>query len=174
MERVFKEGPWTFNNLALMLCRWQKGMTARNVKFESMSLWVQIWEAPFDMVSSKVATEVRSRLGVVVKEEKRQKLEAQQLFMRVRVAIPISKPLRMEGFVARSDATRHWVKFKYERLLLFYHYCGLLGHELYHCASHYAVAKNSGEVECQYGYWLKAASSQNWSPTRNKSRNDEE
>ena len=42
MERVFRGGPWTFDNQALILCRWQKGMTARNVKFESIPLWVQI------------------------------------------------------------------------------------------------------------------------------------
>ena len=42
MEQVFRGGPWTFDNQALMLCRWQKGMTARNVKFESIPLWVQI------------------------------------------------------------------------------------------------------------------------------------
>ena len=38
MERVFKGGPWTFDNQALMLHRWQKGMTAHNVKFESIQL----------------------------------------------------------------------------------------------------------------------------------------
>ena len=38
MERVFKGGPWTFDNQALMLRRWQKGMTARNVKFKSIQL----------------------------------------------------------------------------------------------------------------------------------------
>ena len=38
MERVFKGGPWTFDNQAPMLRRWQKGMTARNVKFKSIQL----------------------------------------------------------------------------------------------------------------------------------------
>ncbi|XP_050241196.1 uncharacterized protein LOC126690107 [Quercus robur] len=74
MKRVFKGGPWTFDNQALMLCRWQMGLTARNVKFDSIPMWVQIWDAPFDMVSPKVAVEVGSRLGVVVEEEKRLKL----------------------------------------------------------------------------------------------------
>ena len=36
MEWVFKGGPWTFDNQALMLRRWQKGMTARNVKLKSI------------------------------------------------------------------------------------------------------------------------------------------
>ena len=45
-----------------------------------------------------------------------------------------------------------WVNFKYEQLLLFCHYCGLLGHDIKHCASYYAASKNDGEVDC-----LKAA-----------------
>ena len=71
LERVFRGGPWTFDNQALMLQRWKKGMTAENVRFESVALWIQIWGAPFDMVSPKVATEVGSRLGEVEEVEKR-------------------------------------------------------------------------------------------------------
>ena len=149
-------------------------MIARNVKFESMSLWVQIWDALFDMVSPKVATEVGSRLGVVVEVEKRQKLEAQCLFMRVWVSIPILKPIRRGGFVTGSDGTHHWITFKYERLPLFCHFCGLLGHELRHFACHYAASKNSGEVVCQYGDWMKAIGPRTWSPTRNTFSNVEE
>lgn len=44
----------------------------RNVRFKSLPLWVQIWDAPFDMVSPKVAVKVGSRLGVVVEVEKRE------------------------------------------------------------------------------------------------------
>ena len=35
-------------------------MTVSNVKFDSLSLWVQIWGAPFNMFSPKVAMEVGS------------------------------------------------------------------------------------------------------------------
>ena len=174
MERVMRGGPWTFDNQALMLCKWQKGMTARNVKFDSIPMWVQIWDAPFDMISPKVAEEVGRRLGVVAEVEKRQKAEAQCLFMRVRVAISISKPIRRGSFVAGSDGTRHWVNFKYERLALFCHFCGTMGHDLRHCASYYAASKNSGEVECQYGDWMKATGVRSSLPTRNTTNNVEE
>ena len=33
-----------------MLLQWKVGMTADNIKFDSVSLWVQIWGAPFDLV----------------------------------------------------------------------------------------------------------------------------
>jgi len=88
MDRVIKGGPWSFDNQVLLLRRWQPGMTAANVKFDSVALWVQIWGAPFDMLSLKVAEEIGGRLGKVEEVEKRQKLDAQSLFMRVKVAIP--------------------------------------------------------------------------------------
>ena len=37
MNRVLKGGPWTFDNQVLLLVRWKSGMTAGNVKFESVS-----------------------------------------------------------------------------------------------------------------------------------------
>ena len=52
------------------------------------------------------------------------------MFMRVRVALPITKPLRRGGFIAGSDGERSWVTFKYERLPMFCHFCGILGHDL--------------------------------------------
>ena len=149
-----------------MLIRWKKGMTARNVKFDSVSMWVQIWGALFDMTSPTMATAVGSKIGIVEDVKKKLKHEVQNLFMRVRVFIPISKLLRRGGFIAGSDGVRLWVNFKYERLPLFCHYCGLLGHDTKHCASYYAASKNEGEVECPYGDWLKAGGLRTSSPVK--------
>lgn len=166
MERILRGGPWSFDNQALMLRRWQKGMTVENVKFDAVSLWVQIWGAPFDMFSPKVAEEIGSRLGTVEAVEKRPNKEAQNLFMRVRVALPISKAIQRGGFVAGSDVERCWVNFKYERLPIFCNYCGFLGHDLKHCARHYAASKQEGEVRCQYGDWLRATGLRSRSPPK--------
>ena len=64
--------------------------------------------------------------------------------------------MRRGGFIAGSDGARSWVTFKYERLPLFCHYCDLLGHDVKHCASHFAVSRNGGEVDYQYGESLRA------------------
>lgn len=42
---------------------------------------------------------------------------------------------------------------------MFCHFCGILGHNLKHCAAHYAVEKWGGHVEYQYGEFLKATGS---------------
>ena len=70
LERIFKGGPWTFDNQMLLLTKWKKGMKADNVELNHASLWVQIWGAPFDMISACVATEIGSRLRDVVEVER--------------------------------------------------------------------------------------------------------
>ena len=70
-SRVLKGGLWSFDNQLLLLKRWQRGMTMSNVKLEHASLWIQIWGAPFDMVSPQVTKEVGSRLGMVEDVERR-------------------------------------------------------------------------------------------------------
>ncbi|XP_030930654.1 uncharacterized protein LOC115956399 [Quercus lobata] len=69
LERILRGGPWSFDNQLLLLQRWKKGMTVRNIRLELASLWVQIWDASFDMVSPHVAREVGSRLGKVEEVE---------------------------------------------------------------------------------------------------------
>ena len=41
MERVLKGGPWSFDNQALMLRRWQKGMMAKKCE-----IWVRFFMGP--------------------------------------------------------------------------------------------------------------------------------
>ncbi|KAL0010897.1 hypothetical protein SO802_006005 [Lithocarpus litseifolius] len=150
LSRVLKGGLWSFDNQLLLLKRWHKGMTASNVKLEHASLWVQIWGAPFVMVSPQVAKEIGSRLRTVEDAERRRGQDTLKYFMRVRVALPVSKRLRCGGFIADSDGKRIWAKFKYERLPIFCYFCGILGDDLRHCASHYVVERYRGEVDYQY------------------------
>ena len=89
LDRVYTDGLWCLDNQALLLTRWESGMAATNVMFESISLWVQIWGAPFDLRTSQVAEEVGNRLGRVLEVEKQRNNESQNFFMQVKVAIPL-------------------------------------------------------------------------------------
>ena len=73
------------------------------------------------MFSPSVARVVGSRLGEVEEVEQRRNQDGQNFFMRVRVALPISKPLRRGGYLAGSDGERVWVTFKYDKLPMFCH-----------------------------------------------------
>ena len=95
-------------------------------------------------------------MGEVEEVEWKKKRDDVNFFMRVRVALPISKPLRRGGFIVGTDRERYWVDYKYKRLPIFCHYCGILGHDFKNCAAHYAVEKNGGVEEYQYGEFLRA------------------
>ena len=105
-----------------MLKKWHKGMTTSNVTLEQASSWVLIWGALFGMISPQVAIEVGNRLGVVEEVERRKMREVQNFFMRVRVALPISKPQQLGSYIADSSGERTWVSFKNERLPIFCHF----------------------------------------------------
>lgn len=53
-----------------------------------------------------------------------------------------------------------------QRLPVFCHYCGILGHDLWNCPLYFELSKKNSPVEYQYGDWLKAASGRNKSPPR--------
>ena len=84
-------------------------MSANNVVLEHASLWVQIWRVPFNMMSPSVVREVGNKMGMVENVERRRRMVEQILFLRVRVALPISKPLRRGGFLLELDGKHHWV-----------------------------------------------------------------
>ena len=146
LDRILRGGPWSFDNQLLLLQRWKKGMNVGNIRLESASLWIQIWDAPFDMVSARVAREVGSRLGEVEEVQWKKRKDDISMFMRVRVALPISKPIRKGGFIVGSDGVKTWVSFKYERLPIFCHYYRILGHDLRHYAAHYAMEKKGDRI----------------------------
>lgn len=135
LERILRGGPWSFDNQLLMLTRWKTGMSAKNVVLEHASIWIQIWSVPFDMMAPSVVMEIGNKMGVVEDVERRQRTDDQNLFLWVRVALPISKPLRRGGFQMGSDGKRHWVDYKYERLPVFCHFCGALGHDIRHSSA---------------------------------------
>lgn len=85
-------------------------MITANVKFEFVALWIQIWGTPFDMFSLKVAVEIGSQMGEVVEEEE---TRCAKFFMRVKVALPTSKPIWQGTFLGGSNGKNMWVTFKY-------------------------------------------------------------
>ncbi|KAL4275030.1 hypothetical protein AHAS_Ahas20G0066400 [Arachis hypogaea] len=69
-------------------------------------------------------------LGVVVEEEdpKRRNIFV-RTFLRVRLAINISKPFPTGFWMAREERQKTWIEFKYERLQDCYCLrCGIIGH----------------------------------------------
>ena len=93
MKWVLDNGPWSFENQLLVLRRWEKGMTPRSVKFTSVSMWVQVWGLPFDLINEDAGRDIGSGLGRVVDVDSKALTANQARFLRIRVEIPLNKPL---------------------------------------------------------------------------------
>lgn len=53
--------------------------------------------------------EVGNRIGWVEEVERKQPQDDLSFFMRVRVAVPIAKPIRRGAYIAGSDGIRTWI-----------------------------------------------------------------
>ena len=42
LKWVLANGPWSFEDHLLVLCRWEQGMIATSVRFTSIPMWVQV------------------------------------------------------------------------------------------------------------------------------------
>ena len=94
MKWVLTNGPWSFEDHPLVLRRWERGMTVTSVRFSSMLMWVQVWGLPFDLLLEEVGMDIGSGLGEVLKIDLKAFSSDQACFIRVRVELPLDKPLR--------------------------------------------------------------------------------
>lgn len=152
MAWVENSGPWNFENNLLLLCRWKKGLTAENIAFTHSPFWVQLWGLAFEHMAEDVGRDIGNSIGRFIEMDKRAIQSDQAKFMRIRVDLPIDKPLRRGGNIVGLDGEKFWVKFKYERLPTFCYYCGRMGHDDKHCHA----SLDTQSAERQYGDWLRA------------------
>ena len=149
MER---SGPWNFENNLLLLCWWRRGLSLANLVFTHASFWVQVWGLPFEHMTKEASRDIGGKIGRVIEVDKRSWQADQAKFMRVRVDLPIKKPLRRGGYVTNMDGERCWVSFKYERLPTFCFTCGKIGHDDKYCG----IKIEKQPLERQYGEWVRA------------------
>lgn len=132
-------------------------MSAQNITFPSISLWVQVWGLPFDLLNEEATKDIGSRLGRVVGIDQTALFSNQARFLRVRVEIPLNQLLRRRGPVVSLEGERSWVEFKYERINRLCFLCGRLRHETKTCN---LPKPCTTDGEQPYGEWLKAGGRQ--------------
>ncbi|TXG73180.1 hypothetical protein EZV62_001759 [Acer yangbiense] len=156
VEIELARGPWHFGRSLIVL---EKPMGFRDVSklgFNKAEFWVQIHDIPIMCMNRRTAKWLAEQIGAVV-ELPADSRECWGRFMRVKVLIDISRPLKrwLRLKLSKSDEIAV-VGLKYERLPDFCYACGRVGHVLKECTDEEAKQGALDGSPTKYGQWLKA------------------
>lgn len=133
-----------FDNHLLALRWWEKGMTVRSVTFVKLPFWVQVWGLPFDLINEEAGSDIGRSIGELVEVDCKAFKSDQSRFLRIRVEVPLNKPLKRGGPVISPEGETTRVAFRYERLVGWCFNCGCIGHDQKECAT------------CEFSEWWEA------------------
>ena len=72
-------------------------MTATSMTFQKIPMWIQIWSLPFDLLKEETGRGIGMGLGEVVEIDTTSFMSKQARFIRIRVELPLDKPIRRGG-----------------------------------------------------------------------------
>jgi hypothetical protein len=101
-----------------------------------MEIWVRLLDLPLGWMNTLRGTRAMKLLGDVVKLDVDNDGKASVPFLRARVAIDMSKPIKRGVLLKMSkDSAPEWFDARYEKLPFFCRSCGVIGHSDLFCAT---------------------------------------
>uniref|UniRef100_A0A7N2M1C5 DUF4283 domain-containing protein n=1 Tax=Quercus lobata TaxID=97700 RepID=A0A7N2M1C5_QUELO len=109
VEKVLQDEPWVFDRHLVVLIRYDGSVPVQELSFDRTSFWVQIHNLPFALMTVEAAISLGETLGVVSKPRDTSEMIGGN-FMRVQVAVDVTKPL-CRGKVITWDGREGWASF---------------------------------------------------------------
>lgn len=135
------------------MARMKEGENPRSVSLNSIDLWVQIHDLKPGFMSENIIKEVGNYIGKFVESCNTNFKEVLHDYMRVRVSITLSKPLKRRMKINKDGDDWLWITFKYENVPTFCFICGFMGHSDKFCSRLFDAPEN--EIARPYGIWMR-------------------
>ncbi|XP_050222915.1 uncharacterized protein LOC126673007 [Mercurialis annua] len=142
-RRVIAGGPWKFQELLIVLEIPEGLGDHSNMKFDKVPFWIQIHNLPLMCLNSEAGLSLGSQIGVVEKVDPGATGDCIGKYLRVRVKVDISKPLKRGLKVKVQEGVVVIAGLRYERLPDLCYNCGILGHPILECG-----VKMKGDGAC--------------------------
>ncbi|KAK4398113.1 hypothetical protein Sango_1286800 [Sesamum angolense] len=118
---------------------------------------VRIHGLPIGKMTKEVANHIGEKIGRLRNADQQTEPESWGSFMRLRVALEVSKPLPRALKIRTVLGDEHLVSFTYERLPNFCYLCGRLGHISKWCDTRFQEGFVEPGEDTPFGPWLRAA-----------------
>lgn len=147
---VMRGVPWSFDNALLLLAPIDGKTDPLSVQLVIQNFWIRIRGLPPAFLSKAMGRRLGSLLGEFVDTDP-SKGECTRSFLRIRVGLEVSKPLRRWIMLdlGLEDASTSKLQLEYEDLPYFCLFCGRLSHISAGCP----LAKQGAITEQQFGRW---------------------
>lgn len=105
-------------------------------------------------MSQRVVQDIGNYIGEFVESDSNNFVGVWREYLRVRVSIPLDKPLKRRMKLRKNADTWCWVNFRYEGVPTFCFICGRMGHNEKFCERIFDTPLEN--IERPYGIWMKA------------------
>lgn len=105
-------------------------------------------------MSQKVVKDIADYVGGFTESDANNFVRVWREYIRVRVSIPLDKPLKRRMKLRKSAASYCWVNFKYEDIPTFCFICEFVGHGEKFCSKLFDTPTD--KIEKPYGSWMRA------------------
>jgi hypothetical protein len=131
---VIQGGPWIYRGYPLLVAKVQGDLKPSETELNTVPLWVQVYDMPWNRQKKGTATQIGNRLGKYLTADLDADGNNPYDFLRVRVDIPIDQRLKQSitTQVKGKDETDTYV-LRYERVPYFCFWCGFIGHDDTEC-----------------------------------------
>ena len=143
-------GPWIYDDMDILLHCLMPNEAPIAVPLDSLDFWVQIHNLPVGFMSTQVGKQFGDFVGKFSQYNKTNNTRFGASYMRVKVQIDVSQPLKRWKKIFLSNGSSSQVLFKYKHLGLFCFLCGKLGHIERFYDFHFSMAR-------EWASWLKAS-----------------
>ncbi|EXB66629.1 hypothetical protein L484_024925 [Morus notabilis] len=155
-DRVLDMEPWSSDRALVVLKPLENGDMADSDDFCYSKFWVQLHNLPLEGRLSRIGEMVGDIIGSTVSVQQDDKGRCWGQYVRVRVVLDITKPIRRQVKIILGDGEYLvWTDLRYEKLPDFCYGCGKFGHGTRECPAE-GVAVVTDLSILPYGSWLRA------------------